>query len=197
MAACKERMIKALKFCQAREMLGHVRYSYFHITVLLDRPTDGSGTWNCQNGSDSRSHSSGMLVDTGRCCFFHRALQEHQSNHEGKILILHTYSFSTVLRSCRFNTASRTRYQLTPANTGFRVLKVNDTPVNIQVLAVTCTKPTSRKLGILHLSLSVTKLMILLPNTQYQSLAVDSMANAIPPVLGSFPSPLRCTAISH
>lgn len=56
------------------EMLGHARYSCFHITVLLDRSTDGSGTRNSQNGSDSRSHSSGVLAGSGRCCAFHRAL---------------------------------------------------------------------------------------------------------------------------
>jgi len=69
--------------------------------------------------------------------------------------------------------------------------------MNIQVLEVMNTKPTYRKPGVFLLSLFVTKLIMLLPSTQYQGLDADSTANAIPPVLGSFSSTQRCTAISH
>lgn len=71
------------------ETLGHVRYSYHHRTVLLDRSTDGSGSWSTRMGQTRGPTCPGMLEDSGQCCVFQRALQEHLSDHEGKVLRFH------------------------------------------------------------------------------------------------------------
>lgn len=195
MVVCKERMIKVLP--GTYEMLGHRRYFYFHITVPLHKPTEWSGTWTVRMGSDSRSCSSGML----QTVFGAVSFTEHCRNTTA---IMGVKSWSSILTNSQLCWDlfcllwhPELDIQFTPANTSFRVLEVNDMPINTQVPAVRCTKASSRKWGILQLSLLVSNPMALLPSTQNQSSAVDSMAKAIPPVLGSFSSPLRCTATSH
>lgn len=65
---------------------------------------------NCQNGLRLEVLLLWDATDSVWCCVCHRALQEHHGNHGGKILILHTYEFSAVLRPFLFTMASRTGY---------------------------------------------------------------------------------------
>lgn len=60
-----------------------------YITVPLHRPTDGSGTPTLRMG---QTRGPAPLGCHKHClvCVFHRALQEQQGNHEGKIMSLHT-----------------------------------------------------------------------------------------------------------